>query len=442
MRSAQSFSRRALLAGAAIQAAPAFPQVERPNVLFIMTDQQSHHAWSGARNPYLRTPAMDSLAARGTVFAETYCTYPVCSPSRSSIFTSRMPHETGVEENGKAIKPGIPTMGEVFSAAGYKTAYAGKWHLPKSFDGMTGFEKLIGGSSQGKDMDEPVAHECSKWLRAKPTEPFLMVASFMNPHDICEWIRQHKGARAHPDTHPFPPAPCNMGIDPAEPESMQFHRTKGYDLMSQAVGIASDWLRNDVREYLHDYYRMIEDVDHHIGTVLTALRDSGLDRRTIVCFTSDHGEGMGAHRWVQKASFYEESSHVPLFLAGPGIAQGVSTRLTSLLDVMPTFCDVAGITPPAGIRGTSLRSTGPRDFVASELRYQDASRDGRMIRTGRYKYVVFRQGARAEQLFDLDTDPGEVVNLAANETARPVLDRHRAMLAEWMRSTGDNFQRT
>lgn len=456
MRTAQAFSRRALLAGAATQAAPVFSQVERPNILFIMTDQQSHNAWSAAGNPYLHTPAMDSLAARGTTFTETYCAYPVCSPSRSSIFTSRMPHETGVEVNGKPIKPGIPTMGEVFTAAGYKTVYAGKWHLPKSFDGMTAFEKLIGGSSQGRDMDEPVAHECSKWLRAKPTQPFLMVASFMNPHDICDWIRRHPGARKHnmpprpASPRAFPPAPANMAVDPNEPEPVQFHRTQGYDLMSQGIGIAAQWRRNDVREYIHDYYRMVEAVDHHIGTVLTALRDSGLDRNTIVCFTSDHGEGLGAHRWAQKASFYEESAHVPFILAGPGIAQGVSTQLTSLLDILPTFCDYAGIPAPPDMRGLSLRtaaaqSTAPatqpaREFIAAELRYQNASRDGRMIRTARYKYIVFRSGAHAEQLFDLETDPGEVLNLATDPASAPVLETHRALLAQWSRATGDEFK--
>lgn len=441
MSFSRNVSRRSLLAGAAIQAAPAFPQVDRPNLLLILTDQQSHDSWSGAGNPHLRTPAIDSLAARGTAFTETYCTYPVCSPSRSSIFTSRMPHETGVEDNGKPIRPGIPTLGEIFSAASYKTVYAGKWHLPKSFDGMTGFEKLIGGSALGKDMDEPVAHECSRWLRAKPQQPFLMVASFMNPHDICDWIRRHPGTRTHANPRRFPPAPANMAVDPHEPEPIQFHRSKGYDLMSQAVGIASRWHRNDVREYIHDYYRMVEDVDHHIGTVLKALRDTGLDRTTVICFTSDHGEGLGAHRWAQKASFYEESSHVPMILAGPGVPQGVSGKLTSLLDIVPTFCDYAGITPPADLRGASLRTPPDRPYVVSELRYGAAERDGRMVRSPRYKYTVFRSGDRAEQLFDLETDPGEVLNLAADPASRSILDAHRAMLADWSRLTGDSFAR-
>ena len=190
-------------------------------LLLILTDQQTHNAMSNAGNPWLKTPAMDSLARTGTRFAETICPYPVCSPSRGSIFTGRMPHETGVRVNGKAIVPGMATMGEVFRKAGYQTVYGGKWHLPKSFDGMTSFEKLIGGSGQGKDMDEPLAATCAEWLRRRPSGPFLMVASFMNPHDICQWIRDHPGAHEYPDIGQYPPAPGNMAFDPLEPEAMQ-----------------------------------------------------------------------------------------------------------------------------------------------------------------------------------------------------------------------------
>lgn len=422
-------------------AAP-LPAMERPNLLLILTDQQSHTAWSGSGNPYLKTPAMDGLAARGTTFTEAYCTYPVCSPSRSSIFTGRMPHETGVEDNGKPIPAAIPTMGEIFSKAGYKTVYAGKWHLPKSFDGMTGFEKLVGGSALGRDMDEPVARACAKWLRGAGEEPFLMVASFMNPHDICDWIRQHPGTRKHVGVGKYPPAPGNMAADPGEPECIQFHRTAGYDLMSQAVGVAAAWQRNDMRHYLHDYYRMVETVDGHIGTVLRALQETGLDRKTVVLFTSDHGEGMGAHRWAQKASFYEESVHVPMVLAGPGVEPGVSDQLTSLLDIVPTFCDLAGVAVPGEVRGLSLRKGTERKYVVSELRYQTAARDGRMVRSGRYKYVVFRTGANREQLFDLEFDPGEIHNLAGRPEGAAELARHRQMLAEWSAKTGDRFAAT
>lgn len=431
-----------------LQAALAAP-VARPNFLLIMTDQQTHNAMSCAANPWLRTPAMDSLAAQGTRFSAAYCTYPVCSPSRGSVFTGRMPHETGVRVNGLPIAEGIPTMGELFRDAGYQTVYGGKWHLPKSFDGMTAFTKLIGGSALGAKMDQPLADACSAWLRQKPASPFLMVASFMNPHDVCDWIRKHPGTRRHADPDRFPPAPGNMAADPMEPEAIQYHRRTGYDLMSQAVGIASSWLRDDIRHYIHDYYRMVEDVDRCTGQILSALRETGLDRRTIVAFCSDHGEGLGAHLWAQKASFYEESSRIPLIFAGPGIKPGATDyrSLASLADILPTFCDYAGIPIPGDVRGVSLKPAlegrpVDRPFVAGELRYQDASREGRMIRTARYKYAVFNSGARPEQLFDLDADPGEVRNLAAEPASAGVLNQHRALLRDWILETKDDFQFT
>jgi len=428
-------TRRDVLAAPFVQAAA----VRRPNFLVLLTDQQTHNAWSGCGNAWLKTPAMDSIARRGTVFTNAVCPYPVCSPSRSSIFTGRMPHETGVMGNNGAIPAGMASMGELFRAAGYETAYGGKWHLPKSFDGMTGFTKLIGGSKLGKDMDGPLANTCAEWLRRRPKGPFLLVASFMNPHDICDWIREHKGTRELPADAAMPPAPLNMAVDPEEPEAIQYHRTAGYDLMSQAVGIASEWRRDDMRLYHHDYYRMVEQVDGEIGKVLAALREAGLERDTVIVFASDHGEGMGAHRWAQKASFYEESLRVPLFLAGPGVARGVSGELATLADIVPTLCALAGIGAPADVRGGNLLRGVERDFVASELRYGDAGREGRMIRTKRYKYVRFNSGARPEQLFDLETDPGETFNLARR--GGTLLEAHRKLMNEWLSKTGDTFAR-
>jgi arylsulfatase A-like enzyme len=435
-------TRRRFLATPAALAAAQQTAVQRPNILLIMTDQQTHDAWSGASNPWLRTPAMDSLAARGTTFSEAICPYPVCSPSRSGIFTGRMPHEAGVMVNGKPIASGMATMGEVFRAGGYETVYGGKWHLPKSFDGMTSFEKLIGGSGQGKDMDAPLATTCAGWLRKRTSrEPFFMVASFMNPHDVCEWIRQHKGHRDHPNLRKYPHAPVNMAIDPNEPEPVRYHRREGYDLMSQAVGIASEWQRDDFRQYIHDYYRMVEAVDLEVGRVLKALDESGLAKNTVVAFCSDHGEGMGAHRWVQKAAFYEPSVRVPLMLAGPGIPAGVvRSELANLTDLMPTFCDLAGIQRPGDLRGIGLTKDdlSSRSFVVSELRYGTEDREGRMVRTKRYKYMAFNNGPNAEQLFDLELDPGETFNLVRQ--AGTVLEDHRALLKGWLSKTDDGFR--
>jgi arylsulfatase A-like enzyme len=438
-------SRREVLAGA-----PAFaPPGLRPNLLLITTDQQSVYALAANGNRDLATPAMDALAREGANFTESYATYPVCSPARSSIFTSRMPHETGVRDNGKPIVEGMPTMGEHFRAAGYETVYAGKWHLPQSFGVPRGFRQLYGGHQLGAVMDEPVGTAGVEFLTSKPREPFLMVTSFMNPHDVCSWIRAHPGRRPHEDTRHYPPVRPNMGVAPDEPEYIQHHRTSGYNSMSSGVGIASEWTATDFRHYLHDYYRLVEGVDRQIGRLVSALQTSGLWQNTLVLVTSDHGEGLGAHRWVQKAAFWEETVKVPMIVSGWGLKRRAvhnTTDLVSGLDILPTFCDYAGVAPPAGMRGRSLRGaiegTGwDRRHVVSELSvFGDAGREGRMLRTRRFKYIVFNGGARPEQFFDLEYDPGEVNNLANQARAAGDLKEHRALLAGWMRETRDDFR--
>lgn len=441
-------SRRGLLAAPAALAA-ASPA--RPNLLLILTDQQAHTAVSSLGNPYLKTPAIDSLVRGGVSFMQATCPYPVCSPSRAGIFSGLYPHEAGVMENGRAMKPGVATLGEHFRAAGYRTVYGGKWHLYGEEKGVIrGFETISGETALGSRMDAPLAAKCGDWLRKAPREPFLMIASFMNPHDICSWIRDHKGSRTYSDVSQFPPAPGNMAADPLEPAYILHHRTAGYNLMSQGVGIASEWTADDFRLYLHDYYRLVEDVDRSIGSLLRAVNESGLSSNTLIAFASDHGEGMGAHRWVQKSIFYEESVRVPLIFSAPFLPRRSVKdymSLASLIDLFPTFCDFAGVAPPPGLRGASLRpaieSGKPltRDFAVSEQGHFGApDREGRMLRALTHKYIAYNGGDRPEQLFDLVHDPGETLNLALAEPASPLLKQCRAQLAAWARQHNDGFR--
>ena len=418
----------------------------RPNVLLLLTDQQSHAAASWT-TPRVRTPAIDSLAADGVTFYQSHCTYPVCSPSRSSLFTSRMPHETGVRANGGSIAAGIPTVGELFRAAGYDTPYAGKWHLPKMFEGMTGFEPIAGGQPLGAQMDAGVATACIEYLKGSRGRPFLIVASFMNPHDICEWIRGYEGSKKC-DVQACPSPPLNMAVDPDEPEYMRHYREVGNSPKDRPLSKSASWTTDDFRTYLDAYYRFVEDADRQVGRILSALRASGLYQNTLVIMTSDHGEGMGAHHWVEKAAFWEETVKVPLVVAGHGVrrrgAQDVAS-LVSGLDIFPTICDYTGVAPPPLMRGRSLRpaidgSVFDRRFVVSELsRYGGEGRQGRMLRTKRHKYVVFNGGRRPEQLFDIDHDPGEMRNLASDAAFKTVLREHRELLAKWVAETADDF---
>ena len=442
-------------------------QRRRPNIVFIFTDQQTWRAMRCAGNPHLDTPALDRLAAEGILFERTYCTSPVCGPARSSLLTSRMPHETGVEWNGgELLKPGMPTMGHVFRERGYRTVWAGKWHLPESYPlragskqkEIDGFELLPFYDSSknypewgyGDVTDEPLAEAVAEFLKQPHERPFLIGVSFCNPHDCCYLTRRPE---RYPDADsiegPLPPLPANYAIAPNEPE---FTRQRRYEIdhYGDEGLLSKEWGSPQWRAYLSNYYRMTERVDAAVGKVLKALDDSGLADDTLVLFTSDHGDGVASHRWTAKLSLYEEPTRIPLFLRWPGrIPAGRIDRehLISQLDVLPTFCEYAGIPVLASFRGRSVKSIIDRpsaewrEFVVTELADDklDPSRKGRMVRTAQYKYNVYSSGARNEQLFDLKHDPGETQNLAYEPSMHGIVEAHRNVLRAWMRKTHDTY---
>ena len=177
----------ALAVGGQLQAAQG---KRRPNVLIITTDQQRVDAMSALGNKWVKTPNMDSLAANGVYFTNSYCPFPLCSPSRASLHTSRMPHEIGVDRNSVPVDAKIPLSGQVFREAGYDTGYAGKWHCPEVYptEVFAGYEALNTTTRQGKlaqAVDEATMNAAVEFIRRKHEKPFLAVASFINPHDIC-----------------------------------------------------------------------------------------------------------------------------------------------------------------------------------------------------------------------------------------------------------------
>jgi len=452
--------RQFLRSGFAAAAAPAVlhfagaAERRRPNVLFIMTDQQTAGAMGACGSPWLKTPAMDSIAARGVRFERSYCAAPVCGPSRSSIVTGRMPHETGVVFNGGSIRPEIPTFGEVFAAAGYRTMWVGKWHLPESYPRratkLRGFEYMpveAKAYGLGADTDEPVADACIRFLKGKPEHPFLLAASFHNPHDICAW--SGRKPEPHPDVETYPPLPANFAVDPDEPEFIKICRERTYYGPENTHTKA--WDATQWRAYLRAYYRFTEDVDRAIGRVLAALRAVGLEDDTLIVFTSDHGEGTAGHRWIVKLCLYEAPVTVPLIVSWKGVTPaGVAdrTHVVSSIDVLPTLCAYAGIDPPGGIVGRSLRSiienpeASHHAFVVAEVApdTKDPSFQGRMVRTPRYKYMAYARGANPEQLFDIESDTGETRNLARDPGAARILNEHRVLLAGWCERAKDSFR--
>ncbi|MBI3986696.1 MAG: sulfatase-like hydrolase/transferase [Lentisphaerae bacterium] len=413
----------------------------QPNILYLFSDQQTAGTLGCDGNRDLRTPALDSLAARGTRFENAYCTFPLCTPSRASMFTGLMPHQLGIERNGQGIPEGLRAaeIAPLLARHGYDCAYGGKWHVPEeAMSAGHGFDSICGFS------DWELPGRCVDFIRRPREKPFFLVASFDNPHNICEWSRQQAlpwGPVPDCPTGQCPALPPNFAVTAFEPEAV---RRENQALLLYRAGTFTP---DDWRQYRHAYYRLVEKVDAAIATILGALRESGQEDRTLVIFSSDHGDGAGAHQWNQKCALYEECVRVPLLVAPPGPAPvpgAIAPHLVSEgLDLYPTLCDYAGIQPPEGREGLSLRPLIEgrrgipwRSAVTVETLF-DGGRGtrGLMVRTARHKYTLYSWGKYREQLFDLATDPGEQINLAADPVHRDVLQHHRDLLAQWIERT-------
>ncbi|MBI1343312.1 MAG: sulfatase-like hydrolase/transferase [Terrimonas sp.] len=442
-----------------VQVIGKLPAQDRPNILIIMTDEQSVESMSYyLGKKYLNTPNMDYLAANGVSFTNTYCANPLCVPSRSSIFTGRYPHELGIQSNDETLIDPVrfPTMGTIFSQAGYETGYVGKWHLPydRKKEATHGFSYLPDKKGNGDDNRSPLL--ARNFLEMKRDKPFLLVVSFMNPHNICQWARGEElpdGAIGDPPpADQCPPLRANARPSAHETDIMQLMRISFQKSDKFPVGSFTDekW-----RQYIWSYYRLIEKVDAEIGKLLSALKELGLDKNTLIVFTSDHGDMQGAHEWNQKTVLYEEATRVPLIFSYKGIKPGKSDFLVqSGIDILPSLCDFAGIPIPATARGLSLQSIltkgkdpGDRNFVVvSDHLVQGEPVDGkkpepegRMLRNKRFKYWIYNEGTQRETLYDLQNDPGEMNNLAGDPKFNWDLQKCRKELYEWAQQNKDPF---
>lgn len=421
---------------------------DRPNILFVCTDQQSWNAL-GCVNDDLETPAMDRIVADGVRFNQAYCTNPICTPSRASLLTGRMPSQVGVRGNGEDIDQAYRDgeLGRLFSEAGYDCGYAGKWHLGDDGIGplpeatYRGFDRVAGFD------DTVLAEECSRFLDEDRDAPFLLAINYDNPHNICEWSRDHTppwGSIPSVPTEECPDLPANHAIPPYEPKIIR-DTVEDHWAMGAMEGATSD----EWRAYRHAYYRMVEMVDDGLGEILDALERNDLTDETLIVFTSDHGDMQGAHQLIQKTWFYEESARIPLLIRPPGGREDsiVDNHLVSNgLDLLPTFCDYANIPIPEQVQGDSLRAfiegrepSKWRDYLIAETINDEQRIDGRMVRTEGWKYVVFHEGRNNEQLFDLSADPGELVDRSNTAAVSDILQAHRDHLLEWCAETGDQF---
>jgi arylsulfatase A-like enzyme len=424
--------------------------VSRPNVIFVLTDDQGYWAMGCSGNREIRTPNLDRLAGTGIRFENFFCTSPVCSPARASIMTGRIPSQHGVHdwirggnmsENGKpAIEylRGQTAYTDVMAASGYTCGLSGKWHLGHSLLSQKGFSHWYvhqkgGGNYRGAPMirdgepyEEPsyvtdaITDDALAFLADQDAgKPFYLGVHYTAPHS--PWVDQHPQAIVDSyDDCPFSSCP-----DEAP------HPWK--------VNSAPSGSGDKRREILKGYFAAVTAMDHNVGRILDYLEEQDLRDRTLVVFMSDNGMNMGHHGFFGKGNgtfplnMYETSVKVPCIVSHPGsVSEGVvEDGLFSQYDFMPTLLDYLELENPNPdpLPGRSFspvlqgrESRGRREVVVF-----DEYGPVRMIRTGRWKYV-HRYPYGPNELYDLSRDPGELENLYGAEEHSEIVEEMRSRL--------------
>jgi len=411
---------------------------KRPNIVLIFTDQQRFDMIRSLGSSFdAETPHMDFLVKEGITFENCYCTAPICSPSRATMMTGLYPSQTGMPGNLYApcppLTPTMPTVGNFFRSAGYETVYHGKWHMGGDVKSY-GFEQ---GAETGHDATA-VAMAGRFWSErdwAEHERPFMHVVSLLNPHD-CYFH--------DPDDHikGFKRPWKNLNVNPSSvPETVA----------SRMV----DWPEEQWGGYHKWFSEQLEHADRDLGELLHQLRCSGFFNNSWIIFTTDHGDMAGEHNIPFKGPYmYEGVTRVPLIIIPPmtrfagaerqnsfthDIKPGKRHALCSLIDLLPTMMDIAGIEQPANLPGKSLFPVvrGEADEVREEVFAEWHTPPIRMVRDARYKYVLYLN--RGEELYDLDTDPHETKNLAGSKKHTEIKKGLQQRLERHIQDTNDPF---
>ena len=449
-----------------------------PNLLFLMSDQQ--RADTVAPGTPCPTPNLDGLAAGGTRFERCYAPNPICSPTRASLMTGLLPHAHGmvdcthtVPDFRARLLPDLPFWPRLLQQAGYRTGYFGKWHIERSnrlenfgFDtyAVEGYQQLKGLVSVAGPMDhrisvrqpgygdflvsgvvdQPVERMAEYRLysdginflheaAAAPEQPWLLCLSTEAPHDPYIALRDH-----------FDRIDRDAILPPPSFED-ELHDRPGIYRRIQRAWRSLEW--PDFADASACYYANCAMLDDQVGRILATLDELGMAENTIVVYTSDHGDYLGAHRLLLKGiPAFEEAYRVPLIIRGPGIARGrTNAQIVSLLGLGSTLLSLtSGDEFPC--QGRSFQALLEPDASPEQMDWASeafAECHGqrffytqRILWQEQMKYVF--NGFDEDELYDLDADPHELRNLAADPAQQPMLDAMAARMWEIMRETGDD----
>jgi len=433
--------------------AAAVEKAKRPNIVFVLTDDQRWDAMHCTGHAFAVTPNMDRLAREGAICRNAFVTTALCSPSRASFLTGKYVHTHGVTDN-RTLFPTDKhaTFPQLLQKAGYETGYFGKWHMWKQDIRQPGFNRWVALLGQGTYAD-PKLNIDGEW-----TENTGYVTDILTQHAV-DFIKNKREAPfcvylAHKAVHaPFTPAVRHsklysdavLPLAPSSKDTMEgkpeFLRTKSP--LAKGKGFPVD--RESFHDRVRNYYRTLMAVDDSIGRVMTALEEIGQLENTIVIFAGDNGFFHGEHGLGDKRWAYEEAMRIPFLVRYPKMIKPGSEINGAILniDLAPTLLDIAGAPIPPDMQGRSFKPlledkrAARRDdflyeyFVDSE--YPNAVPAIKAVRTERWKYITYPEINDTPELYDLSNDPYEMHNLAADPRHAAVLKDMKERLAKHLR---------
>jgi choline-sulfatase len=450
------------------EASPVLSDAIRPNVLFILADDHSYDSLHATGNPEIKTPNLDKLARQGVRFTRAYnmgaWNGAVCLASRRMLNTGRFLWRAEKLDLNDEVAAGR-MWSQRMKSAGYETYFTGKWHVPINaesvFDHVShvrpgmpdqtpeGYNRPIQGAADpwrpwdtsnggywkgGKHWSEVVADDTIAFLEQanQHNQPFFMYVAFNAPHDPRqspkEFVDQYPSNEISVPANFLPEYPykdaIGCGTELRDEQLAPFPRTE------QAVQVNRQ-----------EYYAIITHMDQQIGRILDALEASGRSDNTFVFFTADHGLAVGHHGLMGKQNMYEHSMRVPFLVAGPGIAadKNISTPIY-LQDVMPTTLALAGAVVPESVQFKNLLPLirGQRDQQYQAI-YGGYTRLQRMVTENNRKLILYPEVPKA-RLFDLENDPREMNDLAAQPEQQATMKSLFATLRDLQAETGDNLE--
>ncbi len=440
---------------------------KRPNLLFILTDEQRGDTLGRAGNRQIQTPHLDALADDGVLFENAFCAYPVCTPSRYSLLSGLYVHQHGGGGNSATLAPGLPTFPRLLREAGYRTHAVGKMHFTPTYLDV-GFDRLELAEQDGDGrLDDDYhrdlrAHGLLDRLdimdqraefRARAPEDYWRTLGAQTSDLPEEWhsttwiadraLRALDGWDADGGNllmvgfvkphHPFdPPAPWDRMYDPDRidllpgwtPEVPE--RDRGYSGYFPNAELTPE----AVRHATAFYYATISQIDHHIGRMTALLRRKGLYDDTLVVFTSDHGDYMGFHHMLLKGGhIYDPLVRVPLLIKFPGGEDAGTTRqtLASLTDLAPTILRQARVEPPPVMKGLNLaQADADRPFL-----FASSTGHRYMARSRTHKLILGRDHSQ-NLFFDLERDPLEMTDLFEEPSCQAHIEEYRRAITNWL----------